>query len=105
MNERWFLLSLEKDKLIEKINAKSLETAKSFAEEIKMMSEDKILFLSFPFISEHFSVDFVKENCQKINMALKIDEKQTAWKFDRILEWFKNDKIDVTYNEYLTSCN
>ena len=32
--------------------------------------------------------------------GLKIEEKQTAWKFDRILEWFKNDKIDITYNEY-----
>jgi predicted transcriptional regulator len=92
---------LEKDELLEKINAKSIETARGFAQEIKMMSVGKVIFLSFPFISEHFIVDFVKENYQKLVKELENKEKQTAWEFDRILDWFKNDKIDVTYDVYV----
>jgi hypothetical protein len=91
---------LEKSKLIDKINAKSKETVKSFANEIKLMSEDKIVFLSFPFISEYFTVDFIKENYLKFIKELNIEEEQDTGKFDRIVDWFKDDKIDINYNEY-----
>jgi Trypsin-like peptidase domain len=89
---------LEKDELVERIEAKSKETAKSFAQEIKTMSLDKILFLSFPFISEYFSIDFVKENYEKLVKEIHDDEKLD---FSTILEWFKNDKIDISYVESL----
>lgn len=29
-----------------------------------------------------------------------MEGKQTAWEFDRILEWFKDDKIDIRYDEW-----
>jgi len=77
----------------EKIKEKSKETAKSFANEIKNMSDDKILFLSFPFISSRFEVDFIKIEYEKLVKELKI---KNAWEYERILSWFKEDKINVT---------
>jgi hypothetical protein len=88
--------SLEKDNLIEKLEAKSIETAKSFAEEIKSMSIDKILFLSFPFISEYFSIEHANVNYQKLVMDLTIED---AWDFYRVIKWFKDDKIDIIHDE------
>ena len=44
------------------MDEKSMETSSIFAQEIELMSEDKILFLTFPFISSSFSMEFVK-NC------------------------------------------
>jgi hypothetical protein len=60
-------LDIEKEsELKEKIEEKSKETAKAFAKEIKNMSDDKILFLSFPFISNYFEVEFVRETYQEL---------------------------------------
>lgn len=57
---------LGKNKLQEKLNSKSEETAISFADEIKAMAPYQILFLSFPFISDRFSVNFIKDEYQKL---------------------------------------
>ena len=79
-------------KLRKRIKEKSEETARAFSKEIKNMSNDKIIFMLFLFISEHFEVDFVKliygEAVKKLDLV-------NAWEFDRILSWFENDKIHV----------
>jgi len=46
------------------------------------MIDDKILFLSFLFISGH-DIDFVKATYQE----------RDAWEFDRLLNWFKMIKL------------
>ena len=81
----------KKDELKEKIKEKSKETAKAFAEEVKNMTDDKILFLSFFFISD-FKVEFVREIYQKLVEELNLED---AWEFDRIFSWFKDDKISI----------
>ena len=84
---------IEKEKeLREKIEEKSKETAKAFAEEIKNMTDDKILFLSFPFISDHFKVEFVGASYQELVKELNF---RKAWDFDTVLNWFNDDKINV----------
>jgi hypothetical protein len=87
----------KEDELIEKIEEKSKETAKAFAEEIKNMTDDMILFLSFPFIST-FKVEFVRAMYQKLVEELALKD---AWEFDRVLNWFKDDKIDINVPSYL----
>jgi hypothetical protein len=89
----------KKDELKEKIKEKSKETARAFAEEIKNMTDDKILFLSFLFISRPYSfysgfeVEVVREAYPELVEELKFE---AAWEFDRILNWFKNDKISIS---------
>ena len=84
----------KKDKLKEEIKEKSKETAKAFAKEIKNMSDDKILFLSFTSISD-FKVEFVRATYQELVEELNLKD---AWEFDRVLNWFRDDKIDCSGN-------
>jgi len=81
------------DELKEKIEEKSKETAKAFAEEIKNMTDDKILFLSFPFISKYFKVEFVRVTYQELVKELNL---KYAWEFGRIFNWFYEDKINIS---------
>ena len=81
--------------LSEKIKEKSKETAKAFAQEIKNMTKDKILFLSFPFISDHFKVKFVRASYQELVKELNF---RKARNFDTVLNWFKDDKINININ-------
>jgi Mg/Co/Ni transporter MgtE len=85
----------KKDELKEKIKEKSKETAKAFAEEIRNMTDDKILSLSFLFISDYFKVEFVRTTYQELVKELNLED---AWEFNRILDWFKDDKIDSSGN-------
>ncbi|MEA3281128.1 MAG: hypothetical protein U9Q68_00975, partial [Euryarchaeota archaeon] len=85
----------DKDELKGEIKEKSQETAKAFAKEIKDMSDDKILFLSFLFISDHFEIEFVRATYQEMVEELNLKD---AWGFDRALDWFKDDKIRIGYN-------
>jgi hypothetical protein len=85
----------KEDELKEKIEEKSIETAKAFAEEIKNMTDDKILFLSFPFICDYYKVEFVRTMYQELVEELNLRD---AWGFDRVLDWFKDDKIDSSGN-------
>jgi len=86
----------DEDELREKIKEKSVETAKAFAKEIKNMTDDKILFLSLLYIFESgphlFEVEFVRTTYQEMVEELKL---QDAWEFDRVVNWFKDDKIKI----------
>lgn len=88
------------DELKEQIKKKSRETEKNFAKEIENMTHDKILFLSFLFISDRFEVDFIKVIYNEMVEELNIKD---AWEFDRVLNWFKDDKIDV--GRYIKFCH
>lgn len=70
---------------------KSQETSIAFAKEIEKMSQDKIIFLAFPFIA-NFSQKFVNLRYNDLIEELQI---QNAGKFDSLLRWFANDKIDI----------
>jgi hypothetical protein len=90
----------KEDGLKEKIEEKSKETAKAFADEIKNMTDDKILFLSFLFVSRYsiylgFEVDLARETYRELVEELDLKD---AWEFDRVLNWFKDDKIDCSGN-------
>jgi hypothetical protein len=88
-----------KQELLNILNAKSQETAKSFAEEIKHITQDKIiLFFSFLFISDYFTENFVKSQYQALAKELNISIDN--WEFDRILRQFRGSKID-TSKEYI----
>ena len=80
--------------LLDIMKEKSQETARSFANEINQMEEDKMLFLMFPFISDGFSEKFVKSNYETLVSELNIQN--TAWEFSAILDHFKRDKINIT---------
>ena len=82
----------EESVLKEEIKEKSKETAKVFAEEIKNMTDDKILFLSFLSIYDYLSVEFVRKTYQELVKELDLKD---AWGFDRVLSWFK-DKISIS---------
>lgn len=88
-------ISGEED-LVAQIKDKSKETARSFADEIVNMTEDRKLFLSFPFISP-FPKDFVREEYEKMTEKMNLTN---AAKFDKMLEWFKDDKIETGELEY-----
>ncbi|MDI6811429.1 MAG: hypothetical protein QMD80_07160 [archaeon] len=87
----------KEDELKEKLREKSKETAKAFAEEIRNMTDDKILFLSFIFIIDEFEVEFVRRMYQELVKELNLKD---AWEFDRVLEWFKDDKIDIEHGGF-----
>ncbi len=55
----------EEDLLRERIKEKSEETARAFAEEIKYMTWDKIVFLSLLFVSR-FRVNFMRDTYEKM---------------------------------------
>jgi tetratricopeptide (TPR) repeat protein len=84
--------------LLDILDEKSKETAIVFANEIKNMKQkgelDKILFLSFPFISDSFSRDFVKAQYQKLLKELDIRKDDLS--FERVLNGFQGSKVDVS---------
>ena len=96
-------IDIEKeDELREEIKKKSEKTEKNLAREIKNMSDDKILFLSFLFISDYFDIDFVKAIYHELVEKLGLKD---AWEFDRLLNWFKDDKIEIVDNPTLHILN
>ena len=86
----------DEDELKREIKEKSVETAKAFAKEIKNMTDDKILFLSLLYIFESgpyiFEVEFVRTTYQEMVEELNL---QNTWEFDRVVNWFKDDKIKI----------
>src|SRR5262249_49513193 len=62
----------DEQKLLKILKAKSIETAKGFAQEIKNVTDDKILFLSFPFIFGYIQLDFVRTKYQELAKELDI---------------------------------
>jgi len=65
--------TITKTELLDTMEEKSQETARSFANEIKAMEQDKVLFLMFPFISDSFSENFVKSNYVMLIRQLNIE--------------------------------
>ena len=82
----------KEEELREKIEEKSKETAKAFAEEIKNMTNDKILFLSFLSIYDSLSVEFIRTTYQELVDELNLKD---PWGFNRVLNWFRDDKINI----------
>jgi hypothetical protein len=81
-----------KDQLEKKTREKSEEVAMVFSREIRNMTDDKILFLLFLFISNYFDINSMKEIYREMKDELNL---AGAQKFDRILNWFNNDKITI----------
>ncbi|MEN6552686.1 MAG: hypothetical protein ABFC34_07340 [Methanobacterium sp.] len=77
--------------LQEQITEKSKEADISFADEINAFSADKILFLSFPFISGSFRVEFVEEKYNEMIQEFGI---KNALSFASLFKWFRGDKIE-----------
>jgi len=88
----------EKYILYEKIIEKSKETSISFANEIKKMDDDKILFLSFLFISEALEIEFYRDAYNEMVNELNLTDFS---EFDKILNWFRTDKINVSFNKFI----
>jgi CheY-like chemotaxis protein len=82
-----------KNELLGRIHDKSKDTAKSFADEIRNMEEEKIMFLSFPFISDHISLDLVKITYKQLIKEIGI---KYGFNFQQMLNWFIDDKINVS---------
>ena len=78
--------------LAKQLVEKSEVTSKVFAKEIQGMTDDKILFLSFPLLSSHFKVEFVRNAYEQFVQTLELRD---AWDFDRLLNWFREDKVDI----------
>lgn len=83
----------KKRELEKQIILKSKETTLSFAKEISYMPIDKIVFLMYPFISSYFPVHLLKEEYEKLIKELNI---KSPWKFKRVVNWFKDDKIEIS---------
>lgn len=88
----------EKYELYEKIIEKSKETSISFANEIKRMDDDKILFLSFLFISDALEIEFYRDAYNEMANELNLKD---FWEFDKILNWFRTDKINISFNKFI----
>ena len=74
---------IKKDVLCESIEINSRETKRVFADEIKKLHEDRILFLSFPFISEYLDINLIKDG---YNALTKILDIKYSNNFDEILK-------------------
>jgi hypothetical protein len=79
---------------------RSRDTVESFADEIKVMKDYRVLFLSFPFISEGFSVGFVDSKYQKLAKELKNEGIINEYEIDfkSVLDSFRNNKINIVYD-------
>ncbi len=86
------------EKLRNEIKNRSEKTAKTFAKEIENMSKDKVIFLSFLFISDDFTVDFIRKMYEEMVKELNISD---AWDFDKVFNWFRDDKIEVFLDSFV----
>jgi hypothetical protein len=87
----------DKQEILDIMKKKSKQTAESFGKEIEDMiphHPDRMIFLSFPFISESYSVDFVEAKYEEL---IKDLEKElnlvNPWKFAAVYEQLE-DKIE-----------
>jgi hypothetical protein len=78
--------------LLRELSKGSKETSEVFAQEIQNMTDDKILFLSFLFISREWNVGFLRT---LYNESLSEFNIRAAWGFDRLLRWFIDDKVKL----------
>lgn len=82
--------------LVKCLERESEETSINFANDVKRMSDDKKLLMSFLFISPSFEKEFIKKIYIEMLQELSIEN---AWNFDSIIEIFKNDKIEIYWNK------
>jgi hypothetical protein len=80
------------DLLEQKLREQSGETAKAFADEINNMTEDKRVFLAILLIARNLRLKVAKKIYAKLVEELGL---RLAWRIDRILDWFKWDKVDI----------
>ena len=92
----------DKQIILHIMKEKSVETAISFGKEIEDMlphHSDRMVFLSFPFISDGFTEEFVKSNYEELIKQLKEDLKiENPWNFNGVFNYFKEDKIEIKDN-------
>jgi tetratricopeptide (TPR) repeat protein len=81
----------DKEKLREIMEIKSRKTPESFSQEIQREHYDLMNFLSFPFISDWFSVNFVRT---EYNELIKSRKYKDRYQFEKIALLF-NDKIST----------
>jgi len=74
------------------VGQKSKETSNSFADEFRTMEDDKMVFLSFLFVSNWFSIAFIKTNYEKIVNKMGIE----YWSFQNMLKWFEDHQDKIT---------
>jgi HEAT repeats len=83
-----------------KIKEQSAGAEEAFATDIRKMTGDKVLFLSFPFLGE-FPVNFVESHYRVLVQdenfikTLKLDSLDIST-FDELVAWFKDDKIEIS---------
>jgi len=81
---------LELNRVLEE---KSRETAAAFADEIKNMTDDKVIFLLLLLIKKHGGFyEYFRDPYYDLIKELKITD---FWDFEHIIDWFKDDKIDI----------
>jgi|WetSurMetagenome_2_1015567.scaffolds.fasta_scaffold07177_2 hypothetical protein len=80
------------DELIQLIEQKSKETARSFATEIENMTEEKQLFLSFLFILRRIRISRFSRLYEQLAKQLQLSHYKP---FDEVIAWFNNDKLDI----------
>ncbi len=88
------------ENILEQINQISENLHKVFANEIKVMSRSKIVFIAYPLISNEFDLDFVKDEYYIILNDLNENEFDD---FNTIQDWFSKDKIDIIDNKIIFS--
>ena len=76
------------------LKIKSKETAKSFAKEIKFMEKEKILFFSLLFLTVDIKTKLLKNIYESLILDFNLEG---VLKFEEIVEWFRDDKIDTDY--------
>ncbi|MBN2100199.1 MAG: hypothetical protein JW753_11450 [Dehalococcoidia bacterium] len=79
------------DLVWKELREKSEETERVFADEIGEMSDDKVILLCFPLVGD-FPVEVVRKGYENV---AKLMNAKTAWDFNRVLDWFVNDKLEI----------
>jgi hypothetical protein len=73
------------EKLTQLIHINSKGTAKAFAEEIRELSDDKIIFLCIILISDEFELHFIQTKYNSLIQSLRIRD---GWSFNRLSDWW-----------------
>lgn len=81
--------------LLDLITLYSKHSYFTFAKEIKSLSNDKVVFFSFLFISEYFSIEFIHNHFDILKRELKLKKSDPIKK---IINRFRNDKISINEN-------
>lgn len=78
------------DEIYEALENHSEEAAQNFAQEIKKMSDEKILFLCFPFVGL-FPIPYLRTIYKEVSKELDLKD---PLEFDQVLRWLNGDKVE-----------